>query len=68
MTRRMNFGMQGFNIGRMFANTKVNSEMFDIKAHLDRTLHYGENVKNIMNMHGIQNRNHRNQFYPLPVM
>lgn len=49
--------MQAFNIGRMFAGTKVNTEMFDISAHLDRTLHYGENLRNVQSQMGITTRN-----------
>jgi len=55
--RKMNMGMQTFNIGRMLANTRVNSEMVDIHAHIDRTLHYGENLRNIQQQHGITTRN-----------
>jgi hypothetical protein len=57
MPRRMNTGFQSFNIGRMLAGTRVNSEMVDIHSHLDRTLNYGENLRNIQKQHGIQTRN-----------
>jgi hypothetical protein len=56
--RRMNTGFQSYNIGRMFAGTRVNSEMVDIHSHLDRTLNYGENVRNIRQQHGITTRNY----------
>ena len=55
--RKMNTGLQTFNIGRMLAGTKVNSEMVDISAHLDRTLNYRENRANIQKMNGITTRN-----------
>jgi hypothetical protein len=58
MVRKMNMGMQNFGIGRMLANTRVQGEMFDIKAHLDSTLNYRENADNIRRMHGIQTRNY----------
>jgi len=57
MGKKMAPGMQIYGIGRMLAGTKYNSEMFDISAHLDRTLTYGENRKNIQGMLGIQTRN-----------
>ena len=56
--RKMNVPMQEYNIGKMLANTKVQGEMFDIKAHLDRTLNYHENVANIRQQHGITTRNY----------
>jgi hypothetical protein len=55
--RRMNAGMQAWGIGRMIAGTRVNNEMFDISAHIDRTLSYGENRQNISSMLGINQRN-----------
>lgn len=57
MTRRMNTGMQAWNIGRMLAGTRVDSEMFDIRAHLDSTLSYGENKANIQKIAGVTTRN-----------
>ena len=54
--RRMNAGMQAYGIGRMLANTRHDSEQFDISAHIDRSLHYDENVKNIQRQLGIQTR------------
>lgn len=56
--RKMNMGFQEFNVGRMLADTKVDSEMVDIKAHLDSTLNYHENIENIRKQHGIQTRNY----------
>lgn len=57
MTRRMNNGMQQWNIGRMLAGTRIDSEMFDIRAHLDSTLSYDENLKNIQRITGQSPRN-----------
>jgi hypothetical protein len=57
MTKKMSAGMQMWNIGRMLAGTRHDTEMFDIKAHVDSTLHYGENCKNIMQQLGISTRN-----------
>ena len=42
----------------MLAGTKVSTEMFDVKAHIDRTLSYNENVRNIRNLTGITTRNY----------
>lgn len=52
----MSLGMQQFNIGRMLAGTRIDSEMFDIRAHLDSTLTYGENLQNIRSIAGISTR------------
>jgi hypothetical protein len=57
VVRRMSMGMQGFNIGRMLAGTRIDSEVFDIKAHLDSTLSYTENRRNIQKIAGITTRN-----------
>lgn len=57
MTRRMSTGMQAWNIGRMLAGTRVDSEVFDIRAHMDSTLSYSENRKNIQKIAGITTRN-----------
>lgn len=57
MSRKMSMGMQGFNIGRMLAGTRIDSEMFDIKAHLDSTLSYTENRRNIQRITGTTTRN-----------
>lgn len=55
--RRMNPGMQAFNIGRTIAaNSRHDTDKFDINAHIDRSLHYDENQKNIKKMLGIQTR------------
>jgi hypothetical protein len=58
MVRKMNMGMQNFGIGRMLANTRVQGEMVDIKAHLDSTLNYRENADNIRKQMGITTRNY----------
>ena len=58
--RRMNPGMQSFNIGRMLSNVpKFDTEQFDIAAHLDRNLTYGENVKNIRRIAGVGDTRNR---------
>lgn len=56
MARRMSAGMQGYNIGRMLAGTRWDSEVFDVNAHIDRSLHYDENARNIRSILGIQTR------------
>lgn len=50
-------GLQEYQIGRMLAGTRWDTEQFDVRAHIDRSLHYDENVKNIQGMLGIQTRN-----------
>jgi len=57
MTRRMPTGMQTYQIGVMLAGTRHDSEMFDISAHIDRSLHLGENLTNIRSQLGISTRN-----------
>jgi len=58
MTRRMSPGMQIFNIGRSLSrNNRFDTEAFDISAHLDRSLHYDENLKNIQRITGQSPRN-----------
>lgn len=58
MTRRMSTGMQIFNIGRSLSrNNRFDTEAFDIAAHLDRSLHYDENLKNIRRITGQSPRN-----------
>jgi hypothetical protein len=54
--RLMNAGMQTYQIGRMLANTRHDSEVFDVRAHIDSSLHYDENLKNIQRQLGIQTR------------
>jgi hypothetical protein len=66
--RRMNSGMQAWGIGRMIAGTRVNNEMFDISAHIDRTLSYGENRQNISSMLGINQRNRGLEEYNLDLI
>ena len=56
MTRKMSSGLQEFNIGRMLAGTRWDTEQFDVKAHLDRSLHADENTRNIRSILGIQIR------------
>ena len=56
MTHRMSAGMQSYGIGQMLAGTRWNTEMFDVTAHIDRSLHYDENRKNIAAQLGIQTR------------
>ena len=57
MTRRMPTRMQQFQIGVMLAGTSHDSEMFDIRANIDRSLHLGENMANIRSQLGISTRN-----------
>lgn len=57
MTRRMSAGMQVYNIGRMLAGTRYDSEKYDIHANIDRTLTYSENAANIRMQLGITTRN-----------
>lgn len=57
MTRKMSAGMQGYMIGRMLAGTRHDTEQFDISAHIDRSLHYDENLRNIRSQLGISTRN-----------
>lgn len=53
MTRKMSAGMQAFNIGRMLAGTRWDTDKFDISAHIDRSLRFDENRRNIAGMLGI---------------
>lgn len=57
MGRRMSEGMQAYQIGRVLADAGIDTEKFDIHAHIDRNLHLGENIQNIKRMHGISSRN-----------
>jgi hypothetical protein len=50
----MSTGMQAYNIGMMLSNTRHAD--FDVSAHIDRKLHYDENLKNIQKQLGIQTR------------
>ena len=52
MARKMSYGMQRYNIGKALSRAGIDTEKFDVKAHIDRTLRYGENLGNIMHMHG----------------
>ena len=54
--RKMSAALQTAGIGRMLAGTKWNTEMFDVHSHIDRTLHFDENRRNIEGMLGIQRR------------
>ena len=56
MTRRMNTGMQSFGIGRMLAGTRIDTDVFDIRAHVDSSLHFDENLRNIQHMTGTSTR------------
>ena len=49
----MSAGMQAFNIGRMLAGTRWDTDKFDISAHIDRSLRFDENRRNIAGMLGI---------------
>jgi len=49
---RMNLGLQLFGIRRSLARAGIDPETFDTAAHIDRSLRYHENVRNIMGMHG----------------
>ena len=51
--RRMSAGLQNFQIGRMLSNTRWDTEVFDVNAHIDRSLHLDENRRNIANMLGV---------------
>jgi hypothetical protein len=52
--RRMNNALQGFNIGRMLSSySRFDTTQFDITAHLDRKLTYGENAANIRRLAGV---------------
>jgi hypothetical protein len=55
---RMNVGMQKWNIGRMVAGTRINTEMVDIHALIDSKLHYGENKANIARHLGTHRTSH----------
>jgi hypothetical protein len=57
MTRQMNKQMQMFGIGRMLSGTRVETDMFDIRAHVDPTLSFSENRENISKMLGVNRRN-----------
>jgi hypothetical protein len=57
MPRRMNAGMQEYAVGRMLAGTRWDTEQFDVHAHIDRSLHLGENLANIRQGLGISTRN-----------
>lgn len=57
MGRRMSAGMQEYQIGRVLADAGIETEKFDIHAHVDRSLHLDENIRNIRAMHGISTRN-----------
>jgi hypothetical protein len=50
-------GLQEYQIGVMLAGTRWDSEVFDIHAHTDRSLHLGENLANIRQHLGISTRN-----------
>jgi hypothetical protein len=55
--RRMNPGMQAYGIGRMIAtHSRHDTDKFDVGAHLDRSLHFDENSRNIKRMLGISDR------------
>lgn len=54
----MNFAMQLWNISKSLAGSRVNSEMVDLHAQVDRRLTYGENLRNIQAQYGIQTRNY----------
>jgi N-methylhydantoinase B/oxoprolinase/acetone carboxylase alpha subunit len=49
--------MQQYQIGVMLSGTRHDSEMFDIRANLDSSLHLGENLRNIRQQLGISTRN-----------
>lgn len=53
----MNPGLQEYDIGRMIANSIIDRELFDIHAHIDRSLHLSENRENIARQLGINQRN-----------
>jgi len=55
--RRMARGLQEYHIGRTLADTRWDSEQFDVKAHIDSSLHLGENLTNIRQGLGISTRN-----------
>ena len=51
--RRMNTALQNYQIGRMLAGTRIDSEVFDVRAHIDSSLHFDENARNIRQHLGI---------------
>ena len=53
MARRMNKKMQEYGIGMMLAGRGIERDVFDVSAHLDRTLSYSENRRNISDMLGL---------------
>lgn len=53
--RKMNTGLQKFNLERMMNNTRAAG--VDISAMMDRNLNYRENLANIRQQTGIQTRN-----------
>lgn len=63
MARRMNPGMQQWNIGRMLSNTRWDSQVFDVYSHLDRSLHLGENMANIRQHLGISTRDRGSEMF-----
>lgn len=65
MTRkRMNPGLQKWQIGRMLSGTRVSSEVFDIHAHMDRSLHLDENIRNIRQLTGQERPGYRQRYAP----
>jgi len=57
MQRRMNSALQEYAVGKMLAGTRWDTEQFDVHAHIDRSLHLGENLTNIRQHLGISTRN-----------
>jgi len=56
----MNNSLQSFNIGRMLSNySRFDTTQFDITAHLDRKLTYGENAANIRKLAGLGSTRNR---------
>jgi len=52
----MPFGLQESVIKASLARAGIDPEMFDVAAHIDRSLHLHENLPSIMVMHGIRKR------------
>ncbi len=51
--KQMNIGLQTHSVRRALAEEGIDTEMFDVEAHMDRTLSLPENLENIKRIHGI---------------
>lgn len=59
MTRKMAQGLQEQMIRRALVRGGVDPEKFDVRAHMDRSLHLGENLRIARAHHGISGGRHR---------